>query len=63
MNNLNIFQCLGVTAIPFPKDDKGYAEGVVMRNCGGRDAVLVGARDTRTAAMVGNERQGKSNFN
>ena len=55
---IEMFQCLGVTAIPFPKDDKGYAEGVVMRNCGGRDAVLVGARDTRTAAMVGKAKGG-----
>jgi hypothetical protein len=46
-------QCLGASSLPYPKDDKGYAEAVVATGCGGRDAIVIGARDTRTADTVG----------
>ena len=53
LGDLQVFQTLGVTSLPFPKDDSGFAEAVVLRNVGGRKGVYVGARDTRTAKVVG----------
>lgn len=49
---------LGDFALPWPKDETGHAEGVILRRCGNRDAVLIGARDTRTSKMVGNMKPG-----
>jgi hypothetical protein len=46
-------QSLGVTSLPFPKDDDGYAEGVGLRDCGGKSLVCIGGRDTRNAKLVG----------
>lgn len=51
------FSALGVTAIPYPTDDNGNAQGVVVK-VPGIDGVLVGARDTRTANVVGKMRPG-----
>lgn len=51
---LDLFQSLGVTSVPWPKDKDGYAEGAVARGAGNRDGIIVGARDTRTANVVGN---------
>jgi hypothetical protein len=48
-----VYQALGVSSLPYPKDENGYAEAVALRNVGGRNAVYVGARDTRSAAIVG----------
>jgi hypothetical protein len=48
-----VYQALGVTSLPYPKDENGWAEAVALRNVGGRNAVYVGARDTRSAAIVG----------
>ncbi len=49
-----VLQALGVTSLPFPADDDGKAEGVFLRGCGNNDAICVGARDTRSAAIIGN---------
>jgi hypothetical protein len=46
-------QSLGVTSLPFPKDNDGYAEGVGLRDCGGKSLVCIGGRDTRNAELVG----------
>jgi hypothetical protein len=46
------FGALGVSARPYPADETGNAEAVVLRNCGGRTAVCLGARDTRTAKVA-----------
>lgn len=53
-----VYQSLGITSFPWPKDESGQAEGVVIRNVGGRPAILVGARDTRFAKIVGNGKPG-----
>ena len=53
-----IFQALGVTSLPYPPDENGKAEGVIMRGVAGRPATCVGARDTRSAAIVGNLKPG-----
>lgn len=53
------FSALGVTSIPYPKDGNGNAQGVVVK-VPGIDGVLVGARDTRTANVVGKMRPGDS---
>lgn len=53
-----VYQALGVTSLPYPKDEKGYAECLVIRHIGGRNAVCVGGRDTRTASIVGNLKPG-----
>jgi hypothetical protein len=53
-----IMQCLGVTSLPSPKTKAGYAEGLAMEGVSGRDAVIVGARDVRTAKIVGKMKAG-----
>jgi hypothetical protein len=55
---LEMFQCLGLTSLPWPKTKEGYAEGLAIVNVGGRDAVIVGARDVRTAKIVGKMQPG-----
>lgn len=56
------FQALGVTVFPFPSDDAGHAEGVVLRDCAGRDGVIVGARDARCAKVVAKGKPGDAVF-
>jgi hypothetical protein len=53
-----VFQSLGVSSLPYQKDDSGFAECLMLRNVGGRDAVCIGARDTRTAKIAGNMKPG-----
>ncbi len=53
-----VFQSLGISSLPYQKDENGFAECLVMRNVGGRDAVCLGARDTRSAKIVGNLKPG-----
>lgn len=53
-----VMQALGLYSQPWQKDANGYAEAVFARNCGGRDAICLGARDTRTAAITGNLQPG-----
>jgi hypothetical protein len=54
----DVYQALGLTSLPYPKDENGFAEAIALRNVGGRDVVYVGARDTRTAKIVGNAQPG-----
>lgn len=53
-----VYQSLGVSSAPWPKDDNGWAEAVVFKNCAGRTAFCVAARDTRSAKIVGNLKPG-----
>lgn len=55
---VDAIQSLGVSAVPAPKSDTGYAESVMLRDCGGRDIVCIGGRDTRDAAFIGRLRPG-----
>ena len=55
---IDLYQCLGVSALPWPKDAGGHAEGLVARDVGGRNAVLLGGRDTRSAKIVGKLKPG-----
>jgi hypothetical protein len=48
-----VYQGLGLTSLPYPKDASGYAECLVVRNVGGRNFCCIGGRDTRTASIVG----------
>lgn len=48
-----LMQCLGVSSAPYSKTDEGYCEGVIATGVGSRDAVCLGARDTRTAKIIG----------
>ena len=48
-----VFQSLGFYSMPWPKDENGYAQTVIARNVGGRDAVCLNATDTRTANIAG----------
>ncbi len=52
-----VFQCLGVTSVPFPADETGGAQGIVAQ-LPGVDGAIIGARDTRTSAVVGNIKGG-----
>lgn len=49
---VDYFNALGVTARPAPPNGDGAAEGVVLRNVGGRNGVVVGGRDARTGQVV-----------
>lgn len=55
---VDVLQTLGITSAPWPADDSGFAEGLVLRNAGNRNALIVGARDTRTAGALGTVRPG-----
>lgn len=53
-----VFQGLGLTSFPYPADEDGHAEGLGVENCGNADLVVAGARDTRTAKVIGNGKPG-----
>jgi hypothetical protein len=53
-----VYQGLGFASMPYQKTAEGYAECIVIRHCGGRNAVCIGGRDTRTARVVGNMKPG-----
>ncbi len=55
LGELPVYQSLGVTSFPAPKDDTGYAEAFVVEGVGGRSAFISGGRDTRTAKILGNK--------
>jgi hypothetical protein len=48
-----VMQALGHTALPWPADGKGSAEGVAIAGLGSRKAIVIGAWDTRSAKVVG----------
>jgi hypothetical protein len=51
--DIEVFSCLGVTSMPYPADDDGHAEGIVLRDCAGTDGVVIGARDERCTSVYG----------
>lgn len=53
-----VFSALGLTAMPSPANENGSAEAVLATDVPGRSAALVGARDVRTASIVGNLKPG-----
>jgi len=55
---VDVIQSLGITSLPFPKDASGHAEGLGVRDCGGKPLVCIGGRDTRNAALVGKLKPG-----
>ena len=57
-----VFQGLGHYAMPWPKDENGYAQAVIARNVGGRDAIVLGATDTRVANIAGKLKPGDNVF-
>lgn len=52
------YQTLGVTTLPFPPNDDGHAEGIIMRDVGGFNGAVVGARDERCAGVVASMKAG-----
>ena len=56
--DIPMMQALGLSSAPYPKDANGACEAAILKSIGGRDAVCVGARDTRTASIVGNLKPG-----
>lgn len=57
---LDGYQALGLTAMPFAADNDGYAEGVVLTDVGNTDGVVVGARDDRCAHVYANLKPGET---
>jgi hypothetical protein len=49
----DVFMGLGVTSRVWPRTDEGAAEGVLLRDCGNTDGVIIGARDDRCAFVYG----------
>jgi len=58
--DIDAIQALGVSSIPFPETDEGYAEGVVLRGCGGSVGCVVGGRDERCASVYASLKPGDS---
>lgn len=56
--SFDVMQCLGVASAPWPADDNGFAEAVIAKNCGNRDAIGLGGRDPRSAKAIGKLRPG-----
>lgn len=54
----DVFQSLGIDSMPYPKTAEGYAEGLILRDCGGKSAVCIGARDTRNNSFIGRMKPG-----
>jgi hypothetical protein len=48
-----VMQALGITSQPYPRDKNGFAEGIVADGIGGFVGIVIGARDTRNAKVVG----------
>lgn len=55
---IDVFQCLGVDSLPWPADESGHVEALILRGAGNRNAVCVGARELRTAKGTGNLKPG-----
>ena len=56
---VDAIQTLGVTSLPYPvTDNDNYVESIILRNCGNRNGICIGARDTRTAKSIGNAKPG-----
>ncbi|HTJ17833.1 MAG TPA: hypothetical protein VL494_13730 [Steroidobacteraceae bacterium] len=55
---VDVFQTLGVSSVPYPKTSDGYAEGLFFRDCGGKSVVCFAGRDTRDAGFTGKLRPG-----
>lgn len=53
IGEIDAYQALGFASMPAPKDSSGHAEGVFLRDVGGRTAVCIGGRDTRNHEIVG----------
>lgn len=52
------FSQLGVTAMNYPKTASGFAQGFLVRDAAGAEGVILGARDSRAAGIVGNLKPG-----
>lgn len=50
---IQVFQSLGVSSLPFPKTDAGKCEAVTARDVSGRTVIALGGRDTRNADFLG----------
>jgi len=57
--NAPIMCALGVTALPWPSNDNGRAQGIKV-DAPGTNGVIVGARDTRSAKVVAEMTPGES---
>lgn len=53
-----VFQSLGLSSMPWPKDESGYAEALIATGVPGLNAIVLGGRDTRSAAIVGRMKPG-----
>lgn len=51
--DLAVYSSLGVTALPYQVTDDGHCEALVVRDVGGLDGVIIGARDERAASIYG----------
>ncbi len=58
IGELEVISSLGLSAMPYQADDSGHAEGIVLRDVGGLTGCIIGARDTRSARIVGNLKPG-----
>jgi hypothetical protein len=58
IGELKVYQGLGLSSLPFPKDDTGFAQGCFVEDVGGNNAICIGARDTRNATLVGKLKPG-----
>ena len=52
------YQALGLSVLPYPPSDVGFAEGVILRDVGAFNGAIVGARDPRCAGVVASMQPG-----
>src|SRR5688572_7572162 len=57
---IGVFQSLGMTSLPWPKDASGSAEGVMLKGVGSKKGVVIAGCDTRSAKVVGKMDPGDS---
>lgn len=54
-DDISLWGQLGITARPYPADDSGAAQGLVVKE---RDGLVISTRDTRTADVYGQLQEG-----
>lgn len=57
---IDAYMALGITALPSNSTDEGHAEGVLIRDVGNQDGVVVGARDDRCSSVYADLKPGST---
>lgn len=58
LGDSDVMQALGLAAMPYPADASGFGQAIVVQGVEGFVGVVIGARDTRNASIVGKLKPG-----